>query len=68
MKMNAFGIDGGRLVLGLFFIFEHIAFVFCRDPSTFIFERLLSCVKIALIANKVFSKSCLEVFTGKQVL
>ena len=42
--------------------FEHVAFVFCRDPSSFVFERLLSCVKIALIANRVFSKTCLEVF------
>ena len=42
--------------------FEHVAFVFCRDPSTFVFERLLSCVKIALIANRVFAKACLEVF------
>ena len=60
-KTNAFGIYGGRLVLGLFYI-EHVAFVFCRDPSTFGFERLLSCVKIALMANRVFSKTCLEVF------
>ena len=37
-------------------------FVFCRDPSTFGFKRLLSCVKIALVANGVFSKTCLEVF------
>ena len=42
--------------------FEHVVFVFYRDPSTFGFERLLSCVKIALIANRVFSKTCLEVF------
>ena len=42
--------------------FEHVAFVFCMDPSIFVFERLLSCVKIALIANMVFSKTCLEVF------
>ena len=42
--------------------FEQVAFVFCRDPSTFVFERLLSCVKIALIANRVFIKTCLEVF------
>ena len=42
--------------------FEHVVFVFCREPSTFGFERLLSCVKIALIANRVFSKTCLEVF------
>ena len=41
--------------------FEHAAFVFCRDPSTFGFERLLSCVKSALTANRVFSKTCLEV-------
>ena len=41
--------------------FEHVAFVFCRDPSTFRFERLLCCVKIALITNRVFSKTCLEV-------
>ena len=37
--------------------FEHVAFVFCWDPSTFGFERLSSCVKIALIANRVFSKN-----------
>ena len=61
VKTNAFGIDGGRLVL-VCFTFEYVAFVFCRDPSTFGFERLLSCVKIALIANRVFSKTCLEVF------
>ena len=42
--------------------FEHVAFVFCRDPSTFGFERLLSIVKIALIANRVFTKTCIEVF------
>ena len=42
--------------------FEHVAFVFCRDPATFGFERLLFCVNIALIANRVFSKTCLEVF------
>ena len=59
VKTNAFGIDGGRLVLGLFV--EHVAFVFCRDPSTFGFERS-SCVKLALIANRVFSKTCLQVF------
>ena len=61
VKTNALGIDGGRLVLGFFLHFEHVAFVFCRDPSTFIFERLLSCVNIALIANRIFSKTCLEV-------
>ena len=37
-------------------------FVFCRDPLTFVLERLLSCVKIALIVNRVFSKTCPEVF------
>ena len=42
--------------------FEHVAFVLCREPSAFVFERLLSCVKIALVANRVFSKTCLEVF------
>ena len=47
----------------MFFLhFEHVAFVFCRDPSTFVFERLLSCVKVALIASRVFSKTGLEVF------
>ena len=61
VKTNAFGIDGGKLVTFRFVLhFEHVAFVFCRDPSTFGFERLLSCVKIALIANRVFSKTCLE--------
>ena len=25
--------------------FEHVAFVFCRDSSTFVFERLLSFCK-----------------------
>ena len=41
--------------------FEDVAFVFCRDPSTFFdLERLLSCVKIAFIANGVFSKTCPE--------
>ena len=28
--------------------------VFCREASTFGLERLLSCVKIALTANRVF--------------
>ena len=28
------GIDGGRLVVGLFYIFEHVAFVFCREPPS----------------------------------
>ena len=39
-----------------------VAIVFCRHSPTFVLERLLSCVKIALIANTVFSKSCPEVF------
>ena len=47
--------------------FEHVAFVFYRDPSTFVFEGLLSCVKIALIANRVFSKTCLEVYTSYMI-
>ena len=62
VKASAFGIDGDRLVLGLSLRLEHVAFVFCRDPSTFVFERLLSFVKIALIVIRVFSKTCLEVF------
>ena len=37
-------------------------FVFCRDPATFVLERVLYCVKIALKANKVFSKTCPKVF------
>ena len=62
VKTNAFW-DRWRWVSIRFVLhFEHVAFVFCRDPSTFGFERLLSCVKIALIANRVFSKTCLEVF------
>ena len=57
-------MPSGSMEVGIRFVlhFEHVAFVFCRDPSTFGFERLLSCVKIALIANRVFSKTCLEVF------
>ena len=35
--------------------FEHIAFVFWGDPLTFVLERLLSCVEIAL--TPVFSKT-----------
>ena len=31
--------------------------VFCRDPPTFILERLLSLVKRALIVNSVFFKT-----------
>ena len=34
--------------------FEHVEFVFCRDPPSYILERLLPCVKIILIANRVF--------------
>ena len=34
----------------------HAVFVLCRDPPTFVLERLLSLVKIALIANRVFFK------------
>ena len=37
--------------------FEHVAIVFCRDPPTFVLERLLSFVKRALIANSVFFKT-----------
>ena len=35
----------------------HGAFVLCGDPPTFVLERLLSLVKIALIANRVFFKT-----------
>ena len=35
----------------------HAAFVLCRDPPTFTLERLLSLVKIAFIANRVFFKT-----------
>ena len=35
----------------------HASFVLCRDPPTFVLERLLSLVKIALIANRVFFKT-----------
>ena len=35
----------------------HAAFVLCRDPPTFVLERLLSLVKIALTANRVFLKT-----------
>ena len=62
VKTNAFRIDGGRLSIRFVLHFEHVAFVFCRDSSTFVFERLLPCVKISLIAKKVFFKTCLEVF------
>ena len=44
------------------FIFEHVAFVFCRDPSAFGFEGLLSCVGMALVASGVSSGACLGVF------
>ena len=63
VKTNA--IDPGSMEsVSIRFVlhFEHVAFVFCRDSSTFVFERLLSCLKIALIANRVFSKTWLEVF------
>ena len=53
-KTNAFGIDGGRLVLGLFYILNMCLFS-AGTPLLSFFERLLSCVKIALIANRVFS-------------
>ena len=53
---NVFGIDRGSLALGLFLQFENVAFVFCREP------KLLSCVKIAFMANRVFSKTCPEAF------
>ena len=63
VKVNVFGMDGGRLVLGVFFTFRGFFFTFraCRfcflqRPSTFILERLLSCVKIALIVKRVCFK------------
>ena len=31
--------------------------VFCREPPTFVLERLLSLVKRALIANSIFFKT-----------
>ena len=34
-----------------------MAIVFCRNPPTFVLERLLSLVKRALIANGVFLKT-----------
>ena len=37
--------------------FEYVAIVFCRNPPTFVLERLLSLVKRALIANSVFFKT-----------
>ena len=40
--------------------FEHAAFVVSRDPQHFVLEGLLSnysCVKIALIGNRVFFKT-----------
>ena len=35
VKTNVFGVDAGRLILGLFYIivFEHVAIVFCRAIS-----------------------------------
>ena len=63
VKTNVFGIDGGRLVLGLFYMSSlREATVFCKDTPIFILERLLSCVKIALISNLDFSKACPEAF------
>ena len=62
VETNAFGIDGGRLVLGLFYILNmQRLFSAETPPPTFVLERLLSCVQIALIANRVFSKTCAEV-------
>ena len=55
MKTIVFGIDGGRFVLGLFYISSMTDFL--QRPPIFVLERLLSCVKIALIANKVLFKT-----------
>ena len=33
VKRNVFGIDGSKFVLGMVFYFNHVAFVFCRDPQ-----------------------------------
>ena len=64
VKTNVFGIDDDMLVLGqfrgFFLTFQHVAIVFHRAP-TFVLERLLSCVKTALVANRVFHKTCPEV-------
>ena len=56
VKTNVFGIDGGRLVLGLF-QFRACSDCFLQRPHTFVFERLLSLEKRALMANSVFFKT-----------
>ena len=53
VKTNVFGIDGGRLVLGLFHISSMLRLFSAETPPTFVLERL-SLVKRALIANSVF--------------
>ena len=59
LKTNVFGVDGGMAMASIRFVshFQHVAIVFCRDPPTFVLERLLSLVKRALIANSVFFKT-----------
>ena len=61
--------DRWRLVSIRFVLhFEHVAFVFCRDPSTFGFEKLLSLVKRALMANSVFFKTLFKsIYTSNMV-
>ena len=44
----------GYISISFVLRFEHVAIVFCRDPPTFVLERLLSLVQITLIANRVF--------------
>ena len=61
VKTIVFRIDGSRFVF-FFLHFKHVAFVFCSDPLTFDLERLLSCVKIALTANRVYFEPYPEVF------
>ena len=51
---------GIRFVLHL----EHVAVVFCRYPPTFVLERLVSCVKIALITKRVFIKTLFRSIYG----
>ena len=55
-KKNSYGIDGDRCLLALF-KFRACGVCFMQRPPTFVLERLLSLVKIALIANRVFFKT-----------
>ena len=53
VKKNACGIDESMRVLASF-SFQACGVCFMQRPPTFVFERLLSLVKIGLTANRVF--------------